>query len=383
MHVYLCLSSVYCSQASDGKDFSCIRSTICSRLHAKKPHSIVIHRNNVAVVLLEEYSSDRAEAILHSSLSINFEGESATDLSGLTREMFSIFFRNIQENYFDGNVECIPRVDPQTCQSLACSDDTMFTTIGKIISHCYLLTGMFPIFIAEAAMQSVMLSDCPVGDEQLVSSFLRYVDDFERDAILSIMNEKGEKIDEEVFDNVVSVLSRCQSSKLPTRDNIRQLISSAARSELLCRPMHALQAIHNGLVAAHPQLWKSIKNEDLSKLYADLIPTPRGVWKLISPVNERMNRQEEKVYDFLRRFVLSLNSRMLGLFLRFISGSFYAGSPIKVDFHSQPAGFQRSPLANTCSPHLHLSRSYMSLTEFKSEFLSVLNNSDEWYMDMQ
>lgn len=74
---------------------------------------------------------------------------------------------------------------------------------------------------------------------------------------------------------------------------------------------------HNGQVSAHTELWESIKNEDLSKLYSDLIPIPRSVWQLISPVNDQLgvygkyllsttvSRQEEKVYDFLRRFVLS------------------------------------------------------------------------------
>lgn len=331
---------------------------------------------------MEEYSSNKVDSILQTSLSVVFEGERATDLSGLTREVFSIYYRNMQERFFDGNVECVPRVDPQTCQLLSCSDDTMFTTMGKIISHCYVLTGMFPIFISRVSLQSVLLN-CPIGDELLTASFLRYVEEFEKDALLSIMNHDNATIDEDVFDTVVALLSRCQASQLPTRDNIRQLICSVATSELVCRPTHALQAIYRGLIAAHPQLWNVISSQDLDRLYSDLVPTGRRVWQLICPVSSKLNQQEEKVYDFLRRFVMSLNPRMLGLFLRFVSGSSYAGSEIKVDFNAQEAGFKRSPLANTCSPHLHLSTSYMSFTEFKSEFTSVLNHSDEWFMDMQ
>lgn len=347
----------------------------------KRPYSICVHRNNVCDVLMDTYAS--VQSLLNTSLSVSFSGENATDLSGLTRELFTIFFTAVQEKYFDGNVECVPRVDPQTCQSLSSSDDTMFTTLGKIFSHCYVLTGMFPIFIARASFQSVLLAT-PVDDELLKSSFFRYIDEFERDSLLSIMSgDSDAAIDEEVFDNVVAILSRCQSSQLPTRKNINQLVCSVAMSELVCRPTHALQAIHKGLMAAHPELWQCISVEDIDYLYSDLIPTPRRVWQLISPVNEVMNRQEEKVFDFLRRFVLSLNSRMLRLFLRFVSGSSYVGPKIKVDFNSQEAGFKRSPLANTCSPHLHLSTSYITLTEFKSEFINILNHSDQWFMDMQ
>ena len=265
-------------------------------------------------------------------------------------------------------------MDSQTCQSLSSLDDTMFTTMGKIFSHCYVLTGMFPIFIARASLQSVLLTSS-VDDSLLMSSFLRYVDEFEQDALKSVMNgDINAGIDEEVYDNVVAILSRCQSTQLPTRKNICQLVCSVAMSELVCRPAHALQAIHKGLLAAYPDLWRCITVEDISHLYSDLIPTPKRVWQLISLVNEIMTRQEEKVFDFLRRFVLSLNSRMLGLFLRFVSG---AGANIKVDFNSQQAGFTRRPLANTCSSHLHLSTSYMTLKEFKTEFINVLNHSDQ------
>ena len=218
-----------------------------------------------------------------------------------------------------------------------------------------------------------------MNDTVLTSSFLRYVDEFEKDALKSIMNKDSGPVDEEVYDNVIAVLSRCQSARLPTRENIHQLVCSVAMSELVCKPTHALQAIHKGLVAAHPEIWRCISIKDIDHLYSDLIPTPRRVWQLISPVTDILSRQEEKVLDFLCCFILSLDSRMLGLFLRFVSGSSYAGPKIKVDFNSQEPGFKRSPQATTGSSHLHLSTTYATL----KEFLNVLSHSDQWYMDMQ
>ena len=88
-------------------------------------------------------------------------------------------------------------------------------------------------------------------------------------------------IDEEVYDNVVAVLSRCQSAQFPTRKNICQLVCSVVMSELVCRPTHVLQAIHKGLLAAHPKLWRCITVQDISYLYSDLIPMPKCVWQLI------------------------------------------------------------------------------------------------------
>ena len=124
--------------------------------------------------------------------------------------------------------------------------------MGKIISHCFILTGMFPVFISNAYLQSVLI-DKSVSDETLITSFFRYVDTFEKEAIQSVMNGENEP-DEESLDIALGVFSRCQSNSLPTKKNIHDMVVNTARSELICRPTHALQAIQNGMMMAHPSL---------------------------------------------------------------------------------------------------------------------------------
>ena len=171
---------------SDGQvqSFHDTHKALFDQTISKHPYSIRVHRNNVTSILLSSYSSNEANDILNTNLSITFEGEKGTDLSG---EVFSIFFRVVRESYFEGNVDCVPRVDPQTCKTSSCSEDTMFTTIGKIFSHNFILTKMFPIFISQVSLQSVLVEEA-VTDKQLISSFLRYVDDFEKEAIESMLN---------------------------------------------------------------------------------------------------------------------------------------------------------------------------------------------------
>ena len=77
--------------------------------------------------------------------------------------------------------------------------------------------------------------------------------------------------------------------------------------------------------------------------HADLIPTPCRVWQLPSTVPVTPTRQEEKILDFLLRFVFSLSPKMLGLYLRFESGSSYLGPKIKIGFNSQEPGLRRRP----------------------------------------
>ena len=75
------------------------------------------------------------------------------------------------------------------------------------------------------------------------------------------------------------------------------------------------------------------------------------------------------ISSFLMLILMNKFMTMLGLFLRFVSGSSYAGANIKVDFNSQQAGFTKRPLVNTCSSHHHLSTSYMILKAFKLSLL--------------
>ena len=85
------------------------------------------------------------------------------------------------------------------------------------------------------------------------------------------------------------------------------------------------------------------------------------VWQLLSPVNEIMTRQEEKVLIFSDTLFYHYIPECL---LEVRIWQFLAGANIKVDLK---AGFTRRPLANTCSSHLHLST--FSLNEFKTEFI--------------
>lgn len=70
---------------------------------------------------------------------------------------------------------------------------------------------------------------------------------------------------------------------------------NAARSELICRPAQALQAIRSGTMIAHSSLWNHITEADLTKLYNDLLPTAHCVWQLVMLDSDTLTRQEEKV----------------------------------------------------------------------------------------
>ena len=78
----------------------------------------------------------------------------------------------------EGCMQMAPRVDLQTRDS----DGTLFTTLGRIASHCFVVTGVFPIFVSQASVHSALLPSEPIPESILICSFLNYIDNFERAA---------------------------------------------------------------------------------------------------------------------------------------------------------------------------------------------------------
>ena len=64
------------------------------------------------------------ETIATCKLEVEFLGEPAEDLDGLTRELFSLMWKNVLPRYFEGTTFYVPRIDPD------CTED-FFKVLGK------------------------------------------------------------------------------------------------------------------------------------------------------------------------------------------------------------------------------------------------------------
>lgn len=134
----------------------------------------------------------------------------------------------------------VPRVDPQMCRI------DLFTVPGRIISYGYLITGYFPVFMAKAI--SCICGCQAISDDAILNSFLNYIDAFEKESPCRMMQRQVIDGDEDI---VTGMLSRCNCFSLPTSDTIRQYLIECGKSELICRPAHALRNTVNGMREVH------------------------------------------------------------------------------------------------------------------------------------
>ena len=129
------------------------------------------------------------------------------------------------------------------------------------------------------------------------------------------------------------MLSRFRGHLVPLLKELKETILQVAMFTIISQPQFAIKEMKRGLMSAHPNLWKNCSKEALMEMYPLLTPTPQRVLNMLSEPCFN-NATEEAVFDYLRRFVLSLSNDNLCKFLRFATGNPQCGlQKIKVCFH--------------------------------------------------
>ena len=93
-----------------------------------------------------------------------------------------------------------------------------------------------------------------------------------------------------------------------------------------------------------------------------------------------MAAHEERVGEYLRKYVLSLAGIKLACFLKYVTGMdlFISDLCITVVFNSISEMERMVPTANTCSATLHMSRFFLSYITFEDIMNSLLKNRCFW-----
>lgn len=100
------------------------------------PH--LIRRDEIYADVLALYGNWDSIAHEH-PFRIAFDDEDAIDTGGVTRDMFSSFWKFAFEKFFDGSGSLVPATHPNV-------DMQMLPMIGKILSHGYLACGFLPVY---------------------------------------------------------------------------------------------------------------------------------------------------------------------------------------------------------------------------------------------
>ena len=321
---------------------------------------LFVNRDTVFEDVIKTYMEE--PDILRHRLRVMFNNEVATG-DGVAREAFSIFLEQLFLRTFDGRVQYIPVVQPEF------SEDE-FLIVGKILYHFYINFAVFPVQISAASLSYIFCGE--LRTSSLMQSFFD---------ILS--KADGNTINATFYSNafekhkLIDILSSFGIRSNPSKDNIRDLIIKAAKSELITKPLTAWTSIKEAFNGFFEDLPKSC----ITALYEKAMPSNSKVLSYMH-ISEANDKLEETTIRFLKRFIEDANPSTLKSFLRFVTGSSFIlpGITIAVNFQNL-SEFEARPIAKTCIKSLVLPKNFNTYIAFENNLKYYLEHQEHWVME--
>ena len=174
------------------------------------------------------------------------------------------------------------------------------------------------------------------------------------------------------IEDITEILGRYGCRKMPTGENIKQLMCEIAHKELIQTPMFVLDSWKEVLVTDGESL---LDIQNVEALYKESIPNPRSVLRKLE-FPEVLKQEEANTKIFLEQYIRDTDVRKQKLLLRFCTGYNILNKHnkiIKVMF-SPMSDFCRRPIGHTCGQTLELGQEYPNYPTFRSELNMVLES---------
>lgn len=275
--------------------------------------------------------------------------------SGVQREVLATFWQRTFASLTVGDIEKVPCIRHD-----------------HVLVYGFRFAGYVPVCRSPVSLASCMYGEEPITEEELLTAFTNYVTADDREVLAKCLSDDFDSQD----DDLLQWLSSYTSLKLPTKENIKALLAELAHQERIQKPRYIAQCWSPiiSTLKTHPNFW-SVKS--MKELFLDMKPTAKRVFKALEPkIN---NDSERQSFDFLKKFIKSLDSASLKGFLKFITGSdvLLKGQKISISFILVD-GMARRPIAHTCGPLLEVLCTYQSYNELAEEFTSIMREKEAW-----
>lgn len=334
------------------------------------PH--LIRRDNIYLDVLKMYT-DFGKLSKEFPFRIAFDDEGAVDSGGVSRDMFSGFWKVAFEKLFDGAGSVVPATHPSV-------DLGAFPILGKILSHGYISCGFLPVHISFPILAAVLLGpDVSIEDKILLKSFIEHLN-YHDASIVKRAFEPTKEFSQELLSSLTELLSLHGCRQIPCPSDISSIITAIAKHEFLVKPLGALLAMNRGIPDEHRAFWTETSVGHLFDVFVASNATVSSVLKAIKEPSFRTSA-EKCAYGFLVQYIGNLRGSGIRDFLRFVTGSSaLVVDSIYVTFNGLE-GLGRRPLAHTCSSTLELPTTYATSIEFSNEFTAILQSELSWIMD--
>lgn len=330
---------------------------------------ISVHRSNIRNDMLNIFSDPSIldERVILDVHFIDSRGQEELGRgSGLVRDMYSLFWKDIYESLMAGENERVPgiRHDFQRPQ---------WEAIGRILLKGYVSCKYFPLTLSKAFFINFLYGEQEISNDILLTSFKNYVSESEKVLIERALDGQIELSESDEF---TEFLADFDCKKVVNSNNLNQILTELAHKKIIQKPQYVVDCWKN-VIPFFLECFPSRENVD--QLYVRLVPTVSRV--IASFHAEESNEAERDAMKHLKRFVRGLDKVKLAKFLQFVTGSNIMLTDHIFIVFTRLEGLERRPIAHTCTYTLEIPTTYQCFPEFREEFNSILE-ANTWEMNI-
>ena len=289
---------------SDEKDI-----LITRRHQTQETVQIKVHRGKVFGEL-EQYFTEKMVNFDEVRFDIemllpNGKIELAEDNGGVMRDALCEFWSEFYEKCTDGERMKVPIIS-------ANRKEEHWTSYAKILVLGYKQENYLPVQLAPCFMRSAISGDHTEKHKDMIFNYFLFLNQDDADVVKKAI----EDFDPEDNDDILDFLSEHKINKLPSQENIEEIITQLAHKELIQAPAFISNCWSPVL---KPHMGKLLA-EDIAKRFNELSPTSPKVLKALQ-FPDKMEVKHEKVKQYLQKYIKTCDDRKLKLLLRFCTGN--------------------------------------------------------------
>ena len=249
-----------------------------------------------------------------------------------------------------------------------------------------MVSGVLPVRVSFPSLIQCLLGQLvTIPDETMLTAFANSLSTHDAAVVQAACKELDTgacDFSAQTQSGLIELASRFGSRSIPTPQSFKSLFVQISRCEFILKPAAVIASIHTGVPAQHVPFWKRLGVQGLLHIYQAMSVSAAKVLSMFDEV-QPFNTNQDRVFQYLKQYIGSLNREDLEQFLRFVTGSCVC-MPVKTQIlFNTLSGAARRPIAHTCEPSLELSSTYGTYLEFAREFKVVVQATDSsvWSMD--
>ncbi|CAG2184717.1 unnamed protein product [Mytilus edulis] len=203
--------------------------TINSEMLSETSVHLRIHRVNVLNELISHFKSAN---ILNLKFKFEFVNECGSDVSGVSRDVYSSFWNIFLLKSAEGEEARVP------CLASKWQNEE-WKAIGRILLKGYTDCGYFPLQLAPAYAIALIFGEMSVTPEILLSSFMSYLSCSDRETVTAAINDA---LPEENLDDLTDILDQF-GHNIPPQDQMKYTFNLIAHKEIIQKPKYALSGM--------------------------------------------------------------------------------------------------------------------------------------------